>query len=283
MFNVVIKSLKNNSALTACAMAMFMAACSGGGAADKAKELYNQAEQLDEAGEYQSALALLDSIDRAYPAAVDVRREAMQLRPRVLEKLTVKQLEAADSIAAVDAWHLDSLSTLTHRVANPVESYIVPSAEGHVNVSTTAGLHARMAPDGRFYLIASSPEHISMTSFSLSSEGDAIQAPAVAYDGERNDRSGAVDVITYIEGECQEVGEFILNHRNAPVTVTYNGTRSVSRPLSDAQRKGMADLFETSKLIRARKTQELEKQRLERMLQAVRSQIARTTRDTIPE
>ena len=47
MFNVVIKSLKNNSALTACAMAMFMAACSGGGAADKAKELYNQAEQLD--------------------------------------------------------------------------------------------------------------------------------------------------------------------------------------------------------------------------------------------
>jgi len=257
--------------------------CGGNSVSNQATDLLNQARACDASENYQGAITLLDSIDHAFPAAVDVRRDAMQLRPRVMEKLTIRQLEMADSVAAVDTWRLDSLSKYTRKVTNPIENYLVSSAEGHVNVSTTPGLHARMAPDGRFYLVASSPQHIGMTSLSLSSGGETVHSPSVSFDGERNDRSGALDVITYIEGECQEMGDFLLRHRNEPVTVSYIGTKTVSKPLSVAQLNSAATMFETAQLVRRRRTQELEKKRLERLLDAIRGQIARTTRDSVSQ
>lgn len=258
-------------------------ACSTSSSADAAQELLNQAEQLKETGRYEEALLLLDSIDHAYAPAVDVRRQGMQLRPLLIEQVTSRQLEAADSIAALSAYRLDSLSRLMIEVSNPIENYFVPKSEGKTTVSSTPGLHARMAPDGKFYLIASSTGHNGMTSFSLSCSGEIVQAPVVGYDGERNDRSGGVDVITYVEGDCQEVGDFILNHRSDPITVSFNGRQTATTTLSEAQKQGIAVVFEAASLIRERKKQEIERQRLERMLQTVRSQIARTVQDTIPE
>lgn len=258
------------------------ASCSGGGPSAKAEQLYAEADGLRQKGEYESALALLDSIDRTYASAVDVRRKVLVLRPVLIEQVTNRQLEIADSMAAEGAYRLDSMSRLLQRVSNPIEDYFVAKAEGGRDVSVP-GLHGRMAPDGRFYMVASSPHHISTTSFSLSSGGESVQAPAVSFDGERNDRSGATDVITYVEGESQEVGEFIVLHRNDPVTITFQGSRAASMTLPETQRKGMATLFEVATLIRERKKQELEKQRLERILQTVRTQIARTAvADTIP-
>ena len=46
--------------------------------------------------------------------------------------------------------------------------------------------------------------------------------------------------------------------------------------LPDTQKEGIAALFELSKIVRERKRQEIEKQRLEKTLSVVRSQIART-------
>lgn len=265
--------------LSVPALAILMS-CGGNQVADKARSLYDHAMQLRDQGRYDEAIKMLDSIDHAYPAATEVRRLGLRTRPVLMEQLTSRQLEVADSIAAEDSFRLDSLSRQLQMVPNPIEGYFVPRSEGHVDVSVS-GLHARMSPDGRFYIVASSPSHIAMTSITVSCNGESASTPAVAFDGERNDRSGSTDVITFIEAESSEVGDFILRHRNSPVTVTYSGKSTVSRPLSDVQKHGIATLSEAASLIRDRKVQELERQRLERLLQAIRSQIARTTPDSV--
>lgn len=280
MFNAVTKL--SRIGLTA-AMAVAVASCGGDSAVRQAEQLYAEAQNLKAEGHFEQALTLLDSIDHAYPSAVDVRRQAMSLRPLLIEQVTNRQLEIADSLAAVGAYRLDSLSATATLVSNPIENYFVPKAEGRVDVSSVAGLHARMSSDGRFYLVVTSPGHLRTTSVSLTANGQTVSSPQVAYDGERNDRSGANDVITLIEGECQELGSFVVANVDAPISVTYSGSQSVVRQLSDAQKRGIADLFETATLIRERKKQELEKQRLERMLQTVRSQIARTATDTVAD
>ena len=281
MFNV---QNKNIIACIVCGAALvpFLDSCVGTSTADRANELLQQAETFAKEGKYQEALNLLDSLDHAYPAEVDMRRRGMGMRPRMLEQLTNLQLQTADSIAAISAYKLDSLSKNLKMVSNAVENYYVYAAEG-AGSSLSPGLHPRVAADGRFYIIAASPKPVGATSLTVLSGGESAATSIVGYDGERNDRSSGTDVITFIEAECDDVGRFIATHRDEPVTVTFNGKSNASLTLSDAQRNAVASLYETALLIRERKKQELEKQRLTRLLDVARSQIARTTLDSIPE
>lgn len=260
---------------------MLMAGCSSDHVKEKAEELYAQSLDLRKQGDFETAVMLLDSIDHAYPAAIDVRRKVTALRPLLMEQLTNRQLEVADSISAVSSWRLDSMKKYNQLVSNVIENYYVPASEGKINVASTTGLHARMSPDGRFYIVASAPGHVGLVSVAVESDGESVSTPAVSYDGERSDRSGANDVITFVEAECDEIGNFIMRHRNSPVSVTYSGNTSRTLPLAANQKEGVATLYETAALVRECKKQEIEKQRLTRVLEVVRSQIARTASDSI--
>lgn len=275
MFREIIKGTTLLSAV------LLAAGCSSDRVKEKAEELYAQSLESRSQGNYEEAVKLLDSIDHAYPAAIDVRRKATALRPLLMEQLTNRQLEIADSVSAVSSWRLDSMKKYNLPVSNVIENYFVSSAEGRVNVAAVPGLHARMSPDGRFYIVATAPGHLGLTSVSVESDGETVSSPAISYDGERSDRSGANDVITFVEAECDELGSFIMRHRNSPVLVTYSGKNSRTLSLAANQKEGVATLYETSALVRECKKQELEKQRLTRVLEVVRSQIARTASDSI--
>lgn len=255
---------------------LVLGSCSGNSDEKRARNLYSEAETLEAQGRYSEALLLLDSIDKSCPAAVEIRRMGMAMRPKMLEQVTNRQLEITDSLAAVNDYRIDSLSGTVQLVKNDIENYFVPKAEGHVDVSSVSGLHGRMAPDGRFYLIATSPSSINSVSVTANAGGESAHTPSVGFDGERNDRVAGHDVITFIEGECQEIAGFITRNRNQPVTVTFSGKSSITMELPDTQKEGIAALFELSKIVRERKRQEIEKQRLEKTLSVVRSQIART-------
>ncbi len=114
---------------------MLLASCGGSSVSEKAGQLYEDAVQLNTERHYQAALDLLDSIDSVYPEAIEVRRQAMALRPILLEQLTNRHLEVADSLSAVCAFRLDSMSKLLRLVPNPIENYYVPQSDGATDVS----------------------------------------------------------------------------------------------------------------------------------------------------
>lgn len=271
MCNVVTKSV----IAMALGVAMVGTSC-GNRDKDAADKLFNQSTEMYESGDYGSALILLDSIDKAYPAEVDIRRKAMHLRPQVIEKQTLIDLQAADSIAVVQLLKADSLNRLLSFVSNPVEGYYVGATEKGTDAGSVPGLHARMSPDGQFYILSTSKRLVKSTSFSVTCNGEEARSSIVEFDGERNDRSSGAEIITFIQAECDSVGKFVMKHRNEPLTLTIHGSSNYAMPLSESQREAMAQVYEASTAIRDCKLTQLNKARLEKQLAVARSQMAKT-------
>ena len=80
MWNAVIKQL------SICAIAVSVVRCGGTSSKSgaEAENLLRQAKEQYESGNYDMAVALLDSLEASCKDAVDIRREAMKLRPRMM-------------------------------------------------------------------------------------------------------------------------------------------------------------------------------------------------------
>ena len=91
---------------------------------EKATALYTEAENLMNSGDYEQAQTLLDSIDKAYPGEVDVRRQGIHLRPQLIEKLTLRQLSATDSLLAACQLQSDSLGKYIIKVCDGTACHV---------------------------------------------------------------------------------------------------------------------------------------------------------------
>ena len=62
--------------------------------------LLTEAQTALTAKEYDRAVALIDSVSMAYPEEIDIRKEAMRLRPDATEGLTMAKLSQPDRHSA---------------------------------------------------------------------------------------------------------------------------------------------------------------------------------------
>lgn len=279
MFNAAIKP--THAILSAIVSLSLLASCSGSGDTAKAQALLDEATAAYDARNYTGALALTDSIKSAYPAEIDVRRQALHLATRATEGLTVQRLQEADSLVAVLGVKGDSLQRLVKFVKNPIEGYYTGAATNPESVGAVNGLQARISPDGDFYIISSlKGKSVKSTSITVSCDGHSASTSSVAHDGERNDRSMGAEVITFMGVECDSLGRFIEQHRTAPMTVTFNGSGSYSMPLPKTQASEIATLYEYATTLRRAKLASIEKERLTRALDIARAQAAKTYVET---
>ena len=99
---------------TACLIAGL--AIAGSGCSSKsenpdARNLLAMAENDFNSGNYASSIALLDSLQKTFPAETALQREAMAMRPKVIEAEATKALAAVDSTYNADIETLKSLKT----------------------------------------------------------------------------------------------------------------------------------------------------------------------------
>lgn len=276
MLNVVTNK---NGFLRLSAIAGIAIACSCGGNGDtqKATELLEQARQACESKNYETAIALTDSIKNTYPKEIDVRREALHLSTRATEGLTVQRLQQADSLSAVLAVRGDSLQRLMKFVKNPIEGYYVAATTEPSKFFGTNGLQARVSPDGDFYLMSSlKAKSVKSTSVEVSAGGEKAATSTVVHDGERNDRSMGAEVITFMGVECDSLGKFVSTHAGQPMTLTFVGSTTYSMPLPEKQANEIALLYDYATTLRRFKVATLEKERLSRAVEIARNQAART-------
>ncbi len=271
MSNVAIK-------LAPFLFALSVISCSGNGDKAKAEALLTNARNAVGNGDYAMALALTDSIKRTYPKEIDIRREALHVAATATEGLTVRTLESADSTLAVLGVKGDSLSRLIKFVQNPVEGYYVGAKADPAVVTSSTGIQARVSPDGQFYILSYIPvsKGVKSTSVSVGSNGKNAHTSTIEHDGERNDRSMGTEIITFMGVECDDLGRFLFEHRNEPVSLTFNGAKSFTIPLPSAQAEEIATMYEYSMTVRDAKIASIEKERLTRALEIARSQSART-------
>lgn len=199
--------------------------------------------------------------------------------PEIMEKATLAELSVADSMVAVLQLQGDSLKNGIEYVNNPIEGYYVGKEAKGIDPNSTAGLHGRLSPDGRFYIIATSPKAVKSTSVSVSVNGLEAVTSTVKFDGERNDRSNGREIITFIEAECDTIGKLIAKYPGNEVTATFHGTGSAEMKLPSKQVKAIVDLYSAAAIIRESKLAQLRKSKLEKRLEVARSQMARTFDD----
>lgn len=275
MYNVVTKAA---ILMASVSISMGMLCSCGDNKEKLAADLFGQAQGLYDAGDYNGALVLLDSIDQALPGALSTRREVMSFRPKVIEKQTLEQLAQADSILAVNLLLGDSLNRTLVYVENPIEGYYVAGSEKGMDVNSVVGLHPRMEPDGAFYLIATCQGK--SDGFKLTSENIEFVSPSVPVDGERNDISSNHSVIMFTPLESDSIARFVVDNQTNPISICFNG-KSGATALSATQRDAILQVYETAQVVLKCKRAQIDKARLEKRLEVARNQMARLYQDSI--
>ena len=245
----------------------------------KASALLEEARALCQSGDYKGSDRLLDSLNRTYPREFDVLRRALNIRAMVKEGITVRELAETDSLTAVLAVAVDSLKARLEWVPNQIEGYY---AAAGAQLPPT-GIEARINPDGVFYIVSSLSGHnVAHSAISLTADGATATSASVPRDGERNRVEGSTEIVHFVGAEADTIGKFAQEHAGRPMTLTFNGTSSFSRPLTMGEQQQLLDVYNYASAMRRLAVAALEHERLERQLATARSQVARTMPDSVP-
>ncbi|MDD6112009.1 MAG: hypothetical protein PUB65_07060 [Prevotellaceae bacterium] len=89
---------RNTTAIIALAAALCLASCDGNGSRQKAEALLEEAGQLFSDGDYDRALAKIDSLRKVFPNAIETRKKALTLYQSISLKQAQEDLAHTDSI-----------------------------------------------------------------------------------------------------------------------------------------------------------------------------------------
>ena len=267
--------------LSALALAAVLTSCGNSENSD-ARMIYSQSEEAFRSGDYSAATILLDSLQKCYPAEVNIQREAMALRPKVIEQLALAKITSVDSMTKADMSVMEQLKPKLKWVKTPgmIEGYWIAAKGYNPDFMNTTGIEARVSEIGEFYIVSSvNPSAIAHTSITLDMGGRSATTPEVAYDGESNYRIGGSEVITFSPEQSDTIGALAADvmTTGAPkaMTLTFNGAKGhKSQKLTSAQAEGIVTAYlYSSALIRARDN-EVERQRLEKTIEIAKRQAA---------
>lgn len=280
LHNTLITKILAGSALALCV------SCSGSGNSGEARALLDGATGAFDNADYALATSLLDSLQKTFPGEIEIQREGMALRPKVIEQTTLLQISTNDSLMAADKIAADQLKPRLKWIKNPrmIEGYWSASDGYDANFLNHTGLQARVSEIGEFYVVSSmNPSSLRHTSVALSNGASSVATPEVPYDGESNYRISGSEVITFSPAQSDAIGQFALANIGKPLTLTFRGKGTKSVKLSATQVAGIADAYAYAVAVDRARRLNVERQRLEATLQLARNQIAKTTLDTTEE
>lgn len=273
-----------NKLYTACLIAGF--AIAGSGCSSKsenpdARNLLAMAENDFSSGNYASSIALLDSLQKTFPAETALQRETMAMRPKVIEAEATKALAAVDSTYNADIETLKSLKTQLKWIKTPgmIEGYWIAPEVYRSDFMNTTGIEARVSEIGEFYIVSSvNPAgNLKHQSIGLKTSAGNARTQNVAYDGESNYRIGGAEVITFSPAQSDTIGMVARNaveaNQAAGASVIFYGVKGEkSVKISPAVLKGIGKAYAYSAAtIRARDLQ-VERERLNRTIEIARRQ-----------
>lgn len=243
----------------------------------KAQDLFAQAREQMNKGEYSQALVSLNELDSLYPRQFDIRKQARHLRPQIIEQQTLLQLSENDSLLAIEKWHGDSLAKSLRLVKNPIENYYVASEEPK-DYSSHPGIYARMSPDANFSLTV-----VTNSQKANRIELGGVTSPALPFDDYRVfTQNGKNYNLTFLQAEIDSCMKQIQKNPHSTTLRLYNNERGVGEiKLPQSQIDNVLKVYENALSVQRIKLLTINRERLEKTLTLTRSQMARTHLDTI--
>lgn len=260
-----------------------LTACGGSKENPEARQLLTDATEAFRNGDYTRSTILMDSLQKGFPEEISIQREALSLRPQVIEQIALMKIASVDSMSQADKLMMEQLKPMLKWVKTPgmIEGYWTDAKSYTPNFMNTTGIEARVSEIGQFYIVSSAnPSSLKHTSVTLTLGDRSATTASVPYDGESNYRIGGGEVITFSPEQSDTIGavvsEVLSTSSPKAATITFNGEKGEKTvKITEAQARGIVNAYLYSlALIRARDN-EVERQRLERTIEIAKRQAAK--------
>lgn len=259
-------------------VATIFVACSGQSNQNReaAQALLDQATEAVAAGEFDAAKMLLDSMSATYPTEVEVGREAMKLRPAIIEGNTMTEIAERQAELLYLSQYIDSINGEFKTVeagADVLEPYMV-----HKNVSANwrdkNTAVSRVTADGEFVIISSlAGNKTHHTALRLTaSNGASVTSGTVPYDGELK---LSRESVRFTSEHADTVGAFTAVISGGATLDFVGGKKAPSAKLSEKEVKAMASTYRLSKAMRRAQVVAYRLEQLKAKLQLARDQSAK--------
>lgn len=270
--NRIIRSLGGAAFAALC-----LVSCGPSAEERAAAELLGQAEALYDLKDYAGAIDSVNALDERYRGFTDLRRSGLRIRALATESLVKDSIEAVEPELARATIACDSLKNLfdyTAPAAEGLDGYYLPKGLKASNAMSATGIQPRVDTDGYFYLTANINGRVTgLTTVSISSGGDTWTSAPIS----------AARVLT-VEGseiaslspeETAGLGAWLAAHPAKGLKGCFNGTKGkVEFSVSPALRDMTILCAEYSEALLGRRSASIQREKLERKLQAVRDRLA---------
>lgn len=256
--------------VVAAIVALFSVSC-GDGDHDAAIQLSDEAEKEVEAGNFETAVSLLDTLDTRYASEVEVRRSAMKFRAMAVEGLTIRRITVVDDTLARLKGELDSLGVLFEYVTNPGKNlggnYVAKS------IPRDAYVLPRVNDEGYFTL-------------SVTVKGQKIGFESLVFvDGESTASTRKIASARLVNVENSEMTvlqqedvasavEWLTDHPTAMTLQLVGSKKTISDRFADNLRQAIVETWRYAMTKQAYRQTLIEREKLERKLQLCRDQLA---------
>ncbi len=282
MYNATI-NLRRLSIITAAAMSLALASCGNKENENvaKARDLFDQATGAVNAGQYNRAVSLLDSIDRAYPDALEIRKQGMSLRPRAIEGALKADIAAADSTISSNEAIIAELQGKMNLFTNDAvrESYYHPvksQGSGFGTKSGETGIAVRVSnPSGGLYLVSSvNPGKIAQRSITITADdGSFATTDTIASDSQANFVDRNSELLEFQPRQCSRLTDFLIEKAGQPLVATIVGDKGTKTVKIDATMStAFGEAARLSRAITTCSTTAVERERLIRNLETAQKQ-----------
>lgn len=189
---------------------------------DGAQELYDQIEKAVDQGEFESAIALIDSLNNAFPDNIDLRRKAMPLRAKAYEGIALHNIPDIERQLADAMLNIDNFGPLMDRIGEGPDYYMVP--KGWPRATTSNGIEPRVDSNGNFRLVLKhNGKLIGLNSVSFESGQQSCSTPPV--DPSRVATLSHNEMLSLTQEECASAIDWLREHKSAQsVLMTLNGS-----------------------------------------------------------
>lgn len=255
----------------------FTLACSGNERG--AKEYLSEAEAAYQEGNYSLAKLKIDSIKELFPKSFDEINSGFSLMQDVRMAENKRNILFCDSMLHENYTQLKEILTKFDFVRDSRyqefgEYY--PKAYPHHSSLSRNGLRSGVREKGILFiesiLSGTTVKHnrIKVTS----GDGNFAETDAVTSDGLNyrfNTLDNTYEIVRYSGNDENGVAQFIHTFQDEPITIHFIGGRTITAPLTNAAKKGVADSYELSSLLLNIEQLKFEKEKSEALIRYLES------------
>jgi hypothetical protein len=267
----------NKYAILLIISVLFPLSCGNG---KEAKTLLDKAQSLYENKQFIAAENIIDSLNRQYPKAIEVRKEALTLKRRIERGKSEQNIAFCDSLIPIREKEFETLKKGFVFEKDPAYdetgNYLLPSMTVERNTERSY-IRCGVTEEGEMYIadVYFGARPIEHTGLKLSAgDGTYVETPAIAYDGGVNyrfkDNGNTTEVITYKGENCKSIARFVYNiNVKERIKAEYTGGKPFTIYLSDNDKKAIRQTYELALVLSEIKAMEQEKAKSEKRIRLI--------------